>query len=274
MQKRKFMGWMGAALAAPVVRAQSNDAPLVIALNEGVTYKGVGGSTAERFADLGADLRKLTGRTPRFEMVDNYVELALGLKEGRYDLAYVHPAHHAIRAMGQPGWHLLALTSGFTDYRASFMVTADSPLKTLDDLKGRKVGAPNEDSITSVLTRATLREALGASAPALIYVRYQDAVPFMVEHGLAPCGVSASKAVVKSWQDKGGRILHTSKPVPIKHLLANPKMPAALRADLSSYFVGLEQSVDGKKRLAALNVPGFVTFEQRTLVGLGPWLGV
>ena len=274
MNKRKFVGLLGATLAAPAVWAQRAAEPLVIAVNEGVTYKGVGGLPAERFAAMTADLQKLTGRTPRVQMVENYAELALGLKEARYDLAYVHPAHHSIRAMTQSGWQLVALTQGFTEYRASFMVAAASPLKTLADLKGRKVGAPNEDSITSVLTRATLREALGATPPELVYVRYQDAVPFMVEHGLAACGVSASKKVVKDWQDKGGRILHTSKPVPIKHLIASPKMPAGLRTELATYFVGLEQSADGKKRLEALNVPAFVPFEQSALTGIGSWLGV
>ncbi|MCW5232271.1 phosphate ABC transporter substrate-binding protein [Verminephrobacter eiseniae] len=264
----------GAALFGPTVWAQRNAESLVIAVNEGATYKSLGGSPAERFAGIAADLQRLTGRAPRFLMVENYGELALGLKEARYDVAYVHPAHYSIRAMSQSGWHLAALTQGFTEYRASFMVPANSPLKTLADLKGRKVGAPIEDSITSVLTRATLREAFGAELPELSYVRYQDAVPFMVEHGLAACGVSASGQVVKEWQDKGERILHTSKPVPIKHLIVSPKVPAGLRVDLSNYFLGLEQSADGKKRLETLNVPGFIPFEQSALTGIGTWLGV
>lgn len=272
MKKRDFLGLLGASAVAPLVLAQKGD-PFVIAINEGVTYKGASGTAADRFGDLAGDLQKLLRRPVRVQAVEDYKDLAKGLAESRYDLAYVHPAHHSIRAMTRSGYQLVALTKGFTEYRASFMVNANSPLKTLADLKGQKVGAPSEDSITSVISRATLKESLG-TLPELTYVRYQDAVPFMVEHGLSACGVSASRAVVKAWQDKGGRVLHTSKPVPIKHLIASAKVPAAQRGELAAYFVGLDMGAEGKRRLETLNVPGFLEFDQAAIVGIGTWLGV
>jgi ABC-type phosphate/phosphonate transport system substrate-binding protein len=57
----------------------------------------------------------------------------------------------------------VAVTKGWENYRASFMVRADAPYKTLTDLRGMKLGAPDEDSITSWIVRATLREALGGN---------------------------------------------------------------------------------------------------------------
>jgi ABC-type phosphate/phosphonate transport system substrate-binding protein len=176
--------------------------------------------------------------------------------------------------MTKSGYHLIALTKGFTEYRDSFMVRGDSPLKTLADLKGYKIGAPDEDSITSVIMRATLRDALGAQPLEVNYVKLQEAVPFMVEHGLVTAGVTASRAVAKEWQDKGGKVLATSKPVPIKHLIASAKVTDAQRAQLTAYFVGLEQSPEGKKRLEALNVQGFLEFDEAALVGIGKWLGL
>ncbi|MDB5965918.1 MAG: ABC-type phosphate/phosphonate transport system periplasmic component-like protein [Polaromonas sp.] len=206
--------------------------------------------------------------------VSDYKELAAGLADQRYDLAYVHPAHHSIRAMSRGNYHLVALTKGFTEYRASFLVRSDSPLKTLAELKTRKLGAPDEDSITSVIMRATLRDAVGAQPVETTYVKLQDAVPFMVEHGMVASGVTASRAVVKDWQDKGGKVLGTSKPVPIKHLIASTRLSDTQRAQLTAYFVGLEQTAEGKKRLESLNVPGFVEFDEAALVGIGKWLGV
>ena len=154
------------------------------------------------------------------------------------------------------------------------MVRTDSGMKTLADLKGQKVGAPDEDSITSVIMHATLRDALGAAVPEMTYVHLQDAVPFMIEHGMVASGGSASQAVVKDWQDKGGKVIGTSKPVPIKHLLASSKLSESQRALLTAYFTGLEQSAEGKRRLDALNVPGFLEFDEAALVGIGKWLGV
>ncbi len=254
----------------------SDEAPFVIAINEGVTYRDPNGSAGDRFGELSADLEKLVKRPVRFSLVRNYPELVEGLQQDRYDLAYVHPAHHAIRAMKKNKYRLVALTKGYTEYRASFMVLKDSPVQTLADLgrERRKVGGPSEDSITSVMARAALREALGGELPAMSYVRYQDAVPFMVENNLCTAGVSASKSVVQAWQDKGGRVLFTSQPVPIKQLLASGRVPAEQRAALTNYFIRLDQQETGQRRLKALNVAGFVDADENALMPIGKWLGV
>jgi phosphonate transport system substrate-binding protein len=272
MNFRQYAAVLVLGFATSAVWAQGS--PLVFAVNEGVTYRVNPGATVERFRDVSDDLSKLLRRPVKVQPVTDYKELAAGLAEQRYDIAWVHPAHHAIRAMAKNGYNLIALTKGFTEYRASFMVRADSPLKTMADLKGRRLGAPDEDSITSVIMRATVRDALGPQPLETTYVRLQDAVPFMVEHGMVAAGVSASRAVVKDWQDKGGKVLATSKPVPIKQLIASSKLTEAQRAQLTSYFVGLDQSPEGKKRLEGLNVPGFVEFDQNALVGIGKWLGI
>ena len=73
---------------------------------------------------------------------------------------------------------------------------------------------------------------------------------------------------------KGGKVLATSKPVPIKHLIASGKLTDAERAQLSAYFVGLDQSADGRKRLDALTVQGFAEYDQAKLMDLGKWLGL
>lgn len=272
MNLRQFLITLILTLAA--MRAGAQDAPLIFAVNEGVTYRVNPGATVERFRGMSDDLSKLLKRPIKIQPVTDYKELAAGLSEQRYELAYVHPAHHSIRAMTKSGYTLVAVTKGFTEYRDSFLVSSDSPLKTLADLKGKKLGAPDEDSITSVIMRATMREAVGAQTVDATYVRLQDAVPFMVENKMVSAGVTASRAVVKDWQDKGGRVIGTSKPVPIKHLIASSKLPEAQRAQIASYFLSLEQNPDGKKRLDALNVQGFVEYDQAALVAIGKWLGI
>ncbi len=83
---------------------------------------------------------------------------------------------------------------------------SDSPLKSLGDLKGMKLGAPDEDSITSWMVRASLRDAqIDPKAMAITYTRYQDAVPFFVENNLTASGATASNSLVKAWQAKGGQ---------------------------------------------------------------------
>lgn len=274
MTIRKCLCALALGLGTVAGSAWAQGGPLLFAVNEGVTYRVNPVATVERFREISEDLSKLLKRPVKVQPVTDYKELAAGLAEQRYDLAYVHPAHHSIRAMTSGGYHLVALTKGFTEYKASFMVRGDSTLKTLADLKAGKIGAPDEDSITSVIMRATLRDALGAQPLPATYVKLQEAVPFMIENNFVAAGVSASRAVVKNWQDKGGKVLASSKPVPIKHMIASSKLSEAQRAQLTSYFVELDQNSDGKKRLDALNVPGFLVSDEAALIGLGKWLSI
>lgn len=275
MKIREYVLAFGLLCGVAIGReAFAQEAPLVFAVNEGVTYRINPTATVERFKEISEELGKLLKRSVKIQPVADYKELAAGLAEQRYDLAYVHPAHHSIRAISRQGYSLVALTKGFTEYQASFMVRGDSPHQTLADLKTKKFGAPDEDSITSVIMRASLRDAFGPQPLPTTYVRLQEAVPFMIENNFVAAGVSASRSVVKDWQAKGGRVIFTSKPVPIKHLIASSKISEAQRVQIAAYFVSLDQSAEGKKRLEVLNVPGFMVSDQAALVSLGKWLGI
>jgi phosphonate transport system substrate-binding protein len=132
--------------------------------------------------------------------------LSQGLKGKAYDMALVHPAHHSIRAIKDSGYQLLAVAKGYENYRASFLVRADSPLKSLAELKGQRLGAPDEDSITAWMVRATLRDAIGdARTVKVTYTRYQDAVPFFLENKLTHAGATAAGSVIKDWQARAAR---------------------------------------------------------------------
>jgi phosphonate transport system substrate-binding protein len=276
MPNRRDVLQTAAGLSAALVGLSSKAAdPLVFAINEGVTYRTSATDFRDRFAAVGDDLGKLLKTPVSIQSVGSYVDLQAGLEAKRYALAWVHPAHHAIRAVNRSGYRLLCVTKGFQEYKARFLVKAGSPVKTLADLKGKTIGAPDTDSITSVITRATLRDAgLAGDAVKVQYVRYQDAVPFMVEHGLATAGVSASGAVVKDWTDKGGAVIATSKPVPIKHMLASPALTPAQSTALQEYLLGLETAKEAVSRLGAFKVSGFMAFDGVQLKAIGEWLEV
>jgi len=187
----------------------------------------------------------------------------------------VHPAHLSISAIKGSGYRLVAVTKGYTEYRASFLVNADAPLKSLADLRGKKLGAPEEDSITSWMVRATLRDALGAADQVgYVYTRYQDAVPFFVENRLTPAGATASSAVIKAWEAKGGKILARSKPVPIKHVIASPNVAAGDADKVREYLLALDASEDGRRKLEPTKYQGFVAYDVDALLELGRWLGL
>ena len=272
----KWCRHLGAALGmAGLLAAAGVAQALSFAVNEGVTYRVTNAEIQARYAAMAADLSKLLQQPVHVEPIGDYRTLRQGLAEKRWELALVHPAHVSIEAMKHSGYRLVVVTKGFTEYKAGFMVRADAPWKQLTDLRGQHLGAPDEDSITSMMLRATLRD-LRMSAPQvrITYTRYQDAVPFFVENYLTHAGVTASNAVLKAWQAKGGKVLGYTRAVPIKHVIASPELSAEQFEKVQRYLLNLDASEEGRKKLEPTKWKGFASYSQAEMMKLGEWLDV
>ena len=274
--RRHFITTVAAVVgAAQVPRAFAQGSDLLFAVNEGVSYRFNPIEAQERYKPVADELGRVLKHPVRAVAIGSYKELQAGLAERKYALAMVHPAHHAIRAMVHSGYPLAAVAKGFTDYKASFFVMQDSAVKALADLRGKSLVAPDEDSITSVMMRATLRDANLAQEIKQTYVRYQDAVPFSVENGLLAAGVSASKGVLKAGQAKGGRVVASSQAVPIKQLIVSGASPAGTLERVAEFFLAL----DGSNKttaplLEATRLTGFQAFDEAALKAQAGWHGV
>ena len=264
-----------AFLALFLLGAATASHALVFAINEGVTYRVSNDEIRAKYAALAADLSKLLKQPVQVEPIADYPTLRKGLETKEYDLAFIHPAHLSVLAIRDSGYKLLAVTKGYQNYTASFLVRPDAPYKTLADLKGLSLGAPDEDSITAWMVRATLRDALGDSKQVkLVYTRYQDAVPFFVDKGLTHAGATAANAVVKAWSAQGGKILAKSKSVPIKHMLAGPSLSADQVLKVREYLLGLDTTDEGKKKLEPTKYEGFAPYSEADMLAIGKWLAL
>lgn len=245
-----------------------------MAINEGVTYQD-GGSTQERYRPLLDLLSRELKRPVKVLSVDKYADFERGLADERYDLVFIHPAHVGLKAVKSGKYAGLATAKGFTDYRARVLVSADSPLKSIKDLQGKKIGVPSMESITTVMFTAALKE-LNFPQPdkSFTATRYQDAVPFMVENKFVDAGVTASGAVAKAWTAKGGKIIAEVKPIPIKQFLASAKMPEGERTKVQALMLGLSNSDAGRNALARINMTGFVPWEAATMNEAATRLGL
>jgi ABC-type phosphate/phosphonate transport system substrate-binding protein len=96
----------------------------------------------------------------------------------------------------------------------------------------------------------------------------------MVENTFTQAGATASGALVKDWLAKNGRVLGTSKPVPIKHVIAGPAINAEQLAQLREYFTTLDDSEAGRKKLEPIKVHGYQAYDEAALLKLGVWLGL
>jgi phosphonate transport system substrate-binding protein len=248
---------------------------LVFAVNEGVSYRVSNEEIRARYAAMAVDLSRLLRQPVTVLPVGDYTSLRAGLNSRAFDLALVHPAHVSIAAMKQQNYRLVAVAKGFDKYQANFLVRADSPLQTLADLNGRRLGAPDEDSITAWMVRATLRDAqVNLDKVSLTYTRYQDAVPFFVDNSLTHAGATAAASLIKDWQAKGGKVLARSKVVPIKHMIASPTLSTEQVAAVRDYLLALDGSDEGRKKLEPSKLRGFMAYDSAQMLALGQWLGL
>jgi len=271
---------LAVALAAP---ASAQSTSFVFAVTEGVTYQATPKDIRDKFAPLAEYLGKATGRQVKVVLVPAYDDLRAGLGKQEYDLAFVHPAHVAMAAIRAGRYQSIAWTSGYTNYRVSLLIKPDAPLRTLDDLRGRTVVTPDPDSITAAMVRAMLRtndlsitdaKPPPPTAVRVITTRYQDAVPFYLEHDFAQVGATAAESVVKAWLDHGGKVLTQSRAVPIKQLIASTKMRADEQDQIREALINMSRTKAGRDVLDAVGYKGFVVPNRDVENAAMTWLGL
>ena len=255
----------------------------MFAVTEGVTYQATPKEIRDKFAPLAEVLAKATGRRVRTVLVPAYNDARAGLAKQEFDVAFLHPAHVPMAEIKAGRYKAVAWTQGFTEYTASVLIPGATPLKSMQDLNGRTLVTPDPDSITAVMVRAMFRgEKLTATAdrepPAnavrVITTRYQDAVPFYIENGFAQAGVTAANSVVKSWTEKGGKVLVKSRPVPIKQFIVSTKLPADEQQRIREALLTLRDSKPGRDALETVGYRGFVAPNPELEAATIAWLGL
>lgn len=248
---------------------------LVFAVTEGVTYQATPKEIRDKFTPLAEVLGKSLHRNVRIVLVPAYDDARAGLARQEYDVAFVHPAHVAMAEIKAGRYKAAAWTVGYTDYSVSLMMKPEQQLKNFSDIKGHTIVTPDPDSITAVMVRAMFREQkFGNGDVKVVTTRYQDAVPFYLEHGFAQIGATAAKSVVKSWTDKGGKVLTQSRPVPIKQVIVSTRLSAPEQERIREELIAMSQSKAGQGALAALGYRGFAAPAPEVEATTIAWLGL
>lgn len=244
---------------------------LVFAVTEGVTYQSTNRDIQQRFQPLANALAKALQRPVNLTVVPAYADLRDGLNFQRYDLAFVHPAHVALQAAKSGRYKTMAWTDGYSEYAVSILVRAEKPpLTRWADMKGKTLVTTDPDSITSVMVRAILKEqGLGNGEVHLTHTRYQDALPFYVDKGFAQGAATASSGVVKAWTSGGGRVMYTSRGLPIKTVLASNKLAPEDLDRVRGVLLANDRAV-----IEALGYKGFIAPDPQTEQRAIAWLGL
>jgi phosphonate transport system substrate-binding protein len=260
------------ALVAPAATASD----FVLSITEGITYYQTNKEIQAKFAPLAELISKAIKRPVRTVIVSAYAEEREGLDKQEYDLAFIHPAQVALGAIKSGKYQSLAWTTGYTDYAVMLLANKDQPFTKLEDLRGRTIVSPDPDSITAWMLRAMLRDQQLKPGEDLkiITTRYQDAVPFYVQYGFAQVGATAAKSVAKDWTDKGGKVVLSSRPMPIKQWIVSSKVPPDEIEKIRAVLLGASQTDPGKQALGVAGYKGFVPSSHEDELKAIAWLGL
>lgn len=261
------------ALASVAARAQT---PLLFAVSEGTSGGGAAVTDEQmaiKYKPMIEVMERVLGQKVAVRYVRDFRLLEDGLQAARFDLVLARPSDYPARGVRDYGYQ--AVTTTRPDGHCLLVVKADSPFKTLDDVKDKRIILPERVAYMAKFCLAEMREQkMGVDADGVTYVREQGAIPFALKNGLSHLGGIASYSGVATRLEKEGlRVLHRSRPQPYLPLIASQKIPAEKVNQLGAELVALSKTEQGSKALSAIGLKGFDTDTQPRLLSLLDWLG-
>lgn len=214
----------------------------------------------EAYGPVAKQLSKKLGQPVRLRSASSFGKFAKNLKNQIYDIAVIQPFDypHATH-----DYHYYPLVRVDEPLITTFVVRADSPLKGLQDLKGKKLAFPPKISANARMARAELAKFgmhAGEDGLTIIYHKSHDSCMHDVLIGRAvacPTGGPAIKLFEEKRQVKL-KVLATTPAIPHLSIVAHERVPEEQRRQIQSWFVSLNQSAAGKKLLHALHFPGLI----------------
>lgn len=157
---------------------------------------------------------------------------------GTVDLAYLTPvAYLQSHAMGQTRLVAKTITEGKGSFKLMIVVRADSPIKTVMDLRGKKFAFGDR---AALLQRAVVAGA-GIKLTSLggyDFLGHYDNIVRAVMHGEYDAGILKDTMAYK-WKNKGIRVLYASEELPPYNIAASKYVSDKLLAKLKEAFLKL-----------------------------------
>lgn len=204
--------------------------------------------------------------------VREFKQLEEGMRSGRFEFVIARPSDYPARGMRDYGYSFVA--SAKPDGQCLIIVPKDSPLKTLAEIKGKRLAMPEQVSYMSRFCTAELREqGIFVDKESVQYVREQAAVGFYLDNHFADVGAIASySGEAKKLEKNGKRVLHQSMPQPYFPLIANKTLQPAQIKSIQAELLAMPQSNSGKAVLQRIGIERFDTGSETRMRDLLKWL--
>jgi ABC-type phosphate/phosphonate transport system substrate-binding protein len=252
---------------------KSEQKQLIFAINEGGSGNLDATEIFLRWEDFSKILEKALGARLSLVAVRDIQVLQHSLETGAYTLVLSRPADVLAQAVREYGYQPVVVSK--EPAHALFIVNKDSPLKTIADVRGKRIVTPDRYAYMWRIANAMLRDNQIAMAKEQVRaMRDQAAIAWSMENNFFDVGVVASFSPAgRTWEKKGGRVIATSPAVPNTPMIASPKVTPAQIAKIRKALTALESTEEGKTILKKINVAGFKDASPQVFIDLLTWLG-
>jgi phosphonate transport system substrate-binding protein len=187
------------------------------------------------FAPIAAELSAAVGRPVILRTTDSFDKFMAGLRRREYDLAFVQPFDYVDIARPK-GYFPLARRS--EDLVSVLVSRSESPLRTIKDLKGKRLGMPPETAAVSILNRIALKKAgltPGTGVTVEYFSSHQACLQQLLVGHVDACGISPTGArLVENQMGVRFRELGRSPAIPHTLFVAHGRIPARERQAMTA----------------------------------------
>ena len=212
-------------LAQPLVAsAQAKDAsqPYIMGVFPFVPTTTIEGI----FAPLAAELSQALGRPVKVRSASSFDKFTDELKNRVFDIAFIQPFDYARLAKSARLLPLAARNEVFNSY---IVVSNDSPVREMEDLKGKNMGMPPKASAVSFLNSVVAKKAgltPGKDVTFVFLASHQACLQQLVIGNVAACGVSPTSVRLAELQLKTTfRLIKKSPAIPTPLFVVKKELP-------------------------------------------------
>lgn len=246
---------------------------LVMAVSEGTS----GGLDHAQVINKYQGLADVIGRSIKKKVAvvfaREFAQLEDGMKKHRFDFVIARPSDYPARGIKLYGYEYLATAK--PDGQCLIIARKDEGIRSVADLKGKRIVLPEPAAYMTKFCRAELRDkGIDLARENVQYVREQGAVAFYIDNRFADVGgVASYSGVSKKWEKEGKLVVHKSGPQPYFPLIAGPDITAAQRAEIQKALVGMTDTPADQAVLKTVGIQGFDVTTEKRLRDLLDWLG-
>lgn len=217
------------------------------------------GQLEKIYAPIAEDFERALGRKVVFRSKSNFEQFTAELRQRAYDVALVQPFDYVV---AHDDYGYLPLARRGETLAAQLMVRPDSPLKSLRDLRGKKIGVPPDTSAISHLVKLALARA-GVHPDRDVAIRHfrthDSCLQQLVIGSIDSCG-SASYPVrfFKSKWKVDLRVLGETSAIPHALFVVHERVPPDERQILLKTILSWPQSDRGRALLEHGSLKPFV----------------